>query len=128
MIRKPETEPTKAELKILEILWKYGQSTVRFVNDKLNEERKVGYTTTLKIMQLMTEKKILKRNESKRSHIYIPLIKEKETREILLKGFLNSAFKGSAMKLVTQALGNYKPSKGEINKIRDLLDEIEGKK
>ena len=121
-------KPTEAELEILQVLWKFGPCTVRFVNDKLNEKKKVGYTTTLKIMQLMFEKKILKRDEKKRSHIYCPAVKEKDTQKLLLDRFLDTAFGGSAMKMVMQALGNHKTSKEEISLIRNFLDNLEGEK
>lgn len=121
-------KPTEAELEILQVLWKFGPCTVRFVNDKLNEKKKVGYTTTLKIMQLMFEKKILKRDEKKRSHIYRPAVKEKDTQKLLLDRFLDTAFGGSAMKMVMQALGNHKTSKEEISRIRNFLDNLEGEK
>ena len=121
-------KPTESELEILQILWKHGPCTVRFVNDLLNEKKKVGYTTTLKIMQLMLEKKILKRDEKKRSHFYRPAVKEKETQRLLLDRFLQTAFGGSAMKMVMQALGNHKTSKEEISQIRKFLDNLEGEK
>jgi len=121
-------KPTVAELEVLQILWKNGPSTVRFVNDKMNEKKRVGYTTTLKIMQLMFEKKILTRDENKRSHIYHPVIKENETQKLLLERFLDSAFSGSAAKMVMQTLGNHQASKEEISQIRKLLDSIEGEK
>lgn len=117
--------PTEAELEILQILWKHGPCTVRFVNDKLNEKKEVGYTTTLKIMQIMFEKNLLERDDSKRSHLYNPTLKENETQGLLLDKFLHSAFGGSAMKLVMQALGNHKASKEEISRIRDFLDNLE---
>lgn len=119
--------PTEAELEILQVLWKHGPCTVRFVNEKLNEKKEVGYTTTLKIMQIMFDKNILKRDESKRSHLYSPAVKESETQNILLDKFLRTAFAGSAMKLVMQALGNHKTSKEEISRIRDFLDNLESK-
>jgi len=118
--------PTEAELEILQILWKHGPCTVRFVNDQLNRKRTVGYTTTLKIMQLMFEKKLLERDETARSHLYLAVIKENETQGLLLDRFLETAFGGSALKLVMQALGNHKASKEEISQIRDLLDNLEG--
>ena len=118
--------PTEAELEILQILWKHGPCTVRFVNDQLNQKKTVGYTTTLKIMQLMFEKKLLERDESTRSHLYRATVKEKETQGLLLDRFLETAFGGSALKLVMQALGNHKASKEEISQIRDLLDNLEG--
>jgi len=121
-------KPTVAELEILQILWKNGPSTVRFVNEKMNEKKRVGYTTTLKIMQLMFEKKILIRDEKKRSHIYHPAIQENETQKFLLERFLESAFSGSAAKLVMQTLGHHRASKEEISQIRKLLDSIEGEK
>ena len=121
-------KPTVAELEILQILWKHGPSTVRHINDKLNEKKRVGYTTTLKIMQLMLEKKLLFRDEKERSHIYRPAIEENETQKFLLDGFLETAFGGSASKLVLQALGNHRASKEEIARIRELLDAIEGGK
>lgn len=122
------SKPTEAELEILQVLWKFGPCTVRFVNDKLSEKKKVGYTTTLKIMQLMFEKKILKRDEKKRSHIYRAAVKEKDTQRLLLDRFLDTAFGGSAMKMVMQALGNHKTSKEEISRIRHFLDNLEGEK
>ncbi|MGD2091134.1 MAG: BlaI/MecI/CopY family transcriptional regulator [Candidatus Aminicenantes bacterium] len=122
------TRPTEAELEILQILWKHGPCTVRFVNDQLNQQRTVGYTTTLKIMQLMFEKKLVKRDESTRSHLYRSVVKEKETQGLLLDRFLETAFGGSALKLVMQALGNHKASTEEISQIRDLLDNLEGAK
>lgn len=121
-------KPTESELEILQVLWQHGPGTVRFVNDKLNEKKKVGYTTTLKLMQLMVEKRILKRDEKTRSHLYRPAVKEKETQNLLLDRFLETAFGGSALKLVMQALGNHKTSKEEITRIRELLDSLEGEK
>lgn len=120
--------PTEAELDVLQILWKHGPCTVRFVNDQLNQKKNVGYTTTLKIMQLMFEKKLLERDESTRSHLYRTAVKEKETQGLLLDRFLETAFGGSALELVMQALGNHKASKEEISQIRDLLDHLEGVK
>jgi len=118
-------QPTAAELEILQILWKNGPSTVRFVNESLNSKKVVGYTTTLKMMQIMTEKKLLKRNSQSRSHIYRPAFAQQETQGQLLDSFLRNAFEGSASRLVMQALGKHKTSKEEINEIRELLDKIE---
>ena len=128
MKEKSVPKPTESELEILQVLWKHGPCTVRFVNDRLNEKKKVGYTTTLKIMQLMLEKKILKRDEKKRSHLYRPAVKEKETQRLLLDRFLQTAFGGSAMTMVMQALGNHKTSKEEITQIRKFLDNLKKKK
>ncbi|MCP5049123.1 MAG: BlaI/MecI/CopY family transcriptional regulator [bacterium] len=120
------SQPTESELEILQILWQEGPCTVRQVNDRLNERKKVGYTTTLKLMQIMVEKNILQRDQQQRSHLYRAAAEEKITRQQLLDRFLQTAFGGSAMNLVMQALGNHKASKEEISRIRELLDEIEG--
>ena len=128
MKKKSSPKPTEAELEILQILWDSGPSTVRFVNDKLNLKKEVGYTTTLKIMQIMTEKNLLSRDEENKSHIYSAVYKKDETQKVLLDKFLESTFGGSASKLVLQALGNRKTSKKEIEEIRKFLDEIEGGK
>ena len=121
-------KPTEAELKILQILWQHGPSSVRFVNDKLNEEKEVGYTTTLKIMQIMADKELVKRNTESRTHIYESLIEEDATQKQLLKKFVDATFRGSAMKLVMQALGNHEASEDELKKIKALIKKIESEK
>lgn len=126
MKKKKLSQPTEAELEILGILWENGPSTVRFINTQLNQTREVGYTTTLKTMQIMLEKGILHRDEGQRSHTYRSVIKETDTQQALMDKLLNTAFGGSAMKLVMQALGNHHASKEEISQIRELLDQIEG--
>jgi len=126
MTKKKVTQPTDAELEILQVLWRHGACTVRFVNDQLNQFKQAGYTTTLKLMQIMMEKGILSRDDGNRSHLYSAGITEQETQVQLLDRFLQSTFGGSAMKLVMQALGNHKASADEISKIRELLDQIEG--
>jgi len=100
---------------------------VRFVNDKLNENREVGYTTTLKIMQLMLEKGFVSRDDSSRSHIYKAKVNEQKMQGQLLKKFVNTAFRGSSIKLVMQALGNHKPSTEELDEIKELIKKIENK-
>ncbi len=119
------SKPTEAELGILQILWQHGASTVRFVNDKLNQKKKTGYTTSLKTMQIMHEKRLVKRNEENRTHIYEANVTEEDTQKQLLERFLDKTFKGSAMKMVMQALGNRKTSKKELDEIRNLLDKLE---
>ena len=126
MKKNKSPKPTEAELEILQILWENGPSTVRFINDVLNKKKSVGYTTTLKIMQIMSEKNLVKRDEENRSHIYTAAYKEDETQKVLLDKFLETAFGGSASKLVMQALGNRETSKREIEEIRKFLDKIEG--
>ena len=117
-------EPTKAELEILQVLWQYGPSTVRLVNDKLNEEKRtVQYTSTLKLMQIMVEKNMLTRDESQMKHIYMPVEEEQKTKSFLLELFVNSMFNGSASKLMMNLLGNKKASEDELSAIRDLLNK-----
>ena len=125
MKNKISVKPTDAELEILRILWESGPSTVRFVNEKQNEKKEVGYTTTLKIMQIMTEKKILERDASQRSHVYTTRLKETEIQNQLLDRLLETVFGGSASKLVMQALGRERASKDELKKIRNMLDKLE---
>lgn len=122
------SKPTDAELEILQILWQLEPASVRQINGILNEkaQKTVGYTTTLKMMQIMFAKKLLVRDESQRTHLYSSIVKEKETRTLLLDNFLDKAFGGSALKLVMQALGNKRTSVDEITKIRKFLDKIEG--
>lgn len=125
LMSKKVMKPTDAELEILQILWMMGPCTVRLVNDELNKNRKIGYTTTLKMMQIMLDKGMLSRNEENRSHLYSALLNEKDTQNLLLNRLVKSAFGGSALKLVVSALGNGKTSKTELAKIKDFIDAIE---
>jgi predicted transcriptional regulator len=119
-------EPTKSELEILQVLWEHGPATVRFVNDKLNEQKRaVQYTSTLKLMQIMAEKGILKRDESNMKHIYSPAMEEQKTKGFLLERFVDSMYNGSASSLMMQLLGNKKTSKKELQAIKDLLKKLE---
>lgn len=125
MKSKQWIKPTDAELEILQVLWSHGPCTVRFVNEHLNVKKRVGYTTTLKFMQIMTEKNMLGRNEKSRTHIYRPLIAKEETQNLLLDKFLLNAFGGSAMKLVMQALGNHQPTQEELDEIKAYIRKVE---
>jgi BlaI family penicillinase repressor len=118
-------KPTDSELEILQVLWQEGPCTVRQVNERLTENRDVGYTTTLKLMQIMYEKGLLTRLEEARSHVYEANVSEEETQSTLLERFVDTAFRGSASKLVMQALGNHKTTPAELDEIRKLLDQIE---
>ncbi|RFM28008.1 BlaI/MecI/CopY family transcriptional regulator [Deminuibacter soli] len=118
-------DPTKAELEILQVLWEHGASTVRFVNDQLNKQREVNYTSTLKLMQIMADKGILLRDESQMKHIYRVAQEEQQTKEHLLQKFVDAMYQGSASKLVMQLLGNKQTSDEEIQAIKDLLDKLE---
>ncbi len=128
MMSKNIEKPTEAELKILKVLWQVGPCTVRQVHEALSYDKDSGYTTTLKLMQIMTEKGLVRRNESSRTHIYEATVSEADTQKQLLHKFLETAFSGSASKLVMQALGNHRTSKEELEQIRQLLDKIEKEK
>jgi predicted transcriptional regulator len=119
-------KPTDAELEILQILWNLGSLTVRDINTFLSSKRDVGYTTTLKMLQIMHEKGLVVRDESARSHVYEAAVTEADTRGRLLDSFVESAFGGSSAHLVMQALGRRQPSRNELDQIRKLLDEMEG--
>lgn len=126
MANNQRVKPTESELEILQILWEHGPSTVRFVNEQQNKNKEAGYTTTLKIMQIMAGKNFIEADKTSRSHIYQPLLHEEDTQKQLLDKFLDTTFRGSAMKLVMQALGNHTTSEAELNQIRNLLDKLEG--
>ncbi len=115
-------KPTESELEILQILWQNGPSSVRFINEELAKHRDIGYTTTLKLMQIMFEKKLLSRTEEGRYHLYKAEIGEEATQINLLGKFVDATFRGSAMKLVMQALGNHDSSKEELEEIKRLID------
>lgn len=121
-------QPTEAELEILHILWEEGAQTVRSVNEALNETRDVGYTSTLKTMQLMTEKGLLERDTSRRSHVYSPLVEEEDTRQNLLQSFIHKAFRGSATEMILQALGQEDASPEELQEIKELIRKKEEEK
>ncbi len=117
---------TDSELEILEILWETGTATVRQVNKELELKGKnVGYTTTLKMMQIMTEKGLLDREMEGRTHVYRPLLQARAARNAMIDRVANAAFGGSAMKLVLQALGNHKATPDELREIKTLIAELE---
>lgn len=126
MARWTSPRPTDRELTILRILWDNGPSTVREVNEAMSKGRDTGYTTTLKLMQIMTEKGLLVRDESQRQHVYRPAFTEERTQKQLVGDLLDRAFSGSAEKLVMRALSAKKVSAKELARIRKLLDELEG--
>lgn len=117
--------PTDSELAILQVLWEQGPTTVRQVNEVLNQEREVGYTTTLKLMQIMAEKGLVSRNTDSRTHVYAAVLSEGEVQRNLLDKFVDTAFRGSAVKLVMQALGNHQTSKEELDAIKALIEAKE---
>lgn len=122
-----EGKPTESELEILSHLWQMKKATVREIHEKLAETKDTGYTTTLKIMQIMHSKGMLQRDEQNRTHVYYPAVDEKATQKNLVSSFMATAFGGSAKNLVMQALGQGNPSKEELDEIRAFLDRLEQK-
>ncbi|MHA4741693.1 BlaI/MecI/CopY family transcriptional regulator [Dyadobacter sp. MSC1_007] len=121
-------EPTKSELEILQVLWEFGPSTARFVNDHLNQHtRQVIYMSTLKLMQIMVEKGFLKKDESQMKHIYWAAQEESKTKSLLLDRVVDTIFNGSASNLMMQLLGNKKMSDQEMETFRELIKKIDEK-
>jgi BlaI family transcriptional regulator, penicillinase repressor len=120
--------PTDAELTILRALWQRGPSTVRQVQEALNQDRETGYTTVLKMLQIMTEKGLVERDESERTHVYQVKLTQEQTQQQLVGDLLEKAFGGSASQLVLQALAAKPASADELAQIRQLLNELEGGK
>ncbi len=119
-------KPTESELEILQVLWNKGTATVREVHETLAATKDAGYTTTLKLMQIMHEKGLVKRDDSIRTHIYQAAVNKEKTQKHLLGKMIDSLFGGSSTQLVLQALGNgeIKTSKEEIEQIQALLDNL----
>jgi predicted transcriptional regulator len=127
MMKKPgPLKPTDAELAILCVLWRHGPSTVRGVWDQIDPAQTTGYTTVLKMLQIMFEKGLVKRDETARSHVYEAAVSEERTQRQVFRHLLERFFGGSAPKLVMQALEVKKASRAELAEIRKLLDEMEG--
>ncbi len=126
MVEHHLPRPTDAELSILRVLWSLGPSTVRDVNEQLNRHAPTGYTTVLKLLQIMIEKGLVVRDETERAHIYEARLSEQKTQRQLLGDLADRAFGGSAAKLVMQALSGRKTSAEDLSAIRELLDRLEG--
>lgn len=120
-------KPTESELEILGILWERGASTVREVHEILEQSKEAGYTTTLKLMQIMHEKGILSRDASAKTHIYKASISRENTQQQLLNKMIDTVYNGSATQLVMQALGHHRSSQEELDQIRQYLNEMEKK-
>ncbi|NUR54074.1 MAG: BlaI/MecI/CopY family transcriptional regulator [Acidobacteria bacterium] len=126
--RVPTPRPTDAELSILRVLWERGPSTVRQVHDVLGRERPTAYTTALKLLQIMTEKGLVERDERDRTHVYRARLTEEQTQRQLVRDLLDRAFGGSAAKLVLQALASRRASPDELREIRRILDNARQEK
>jgi len=127
MKKEKPFQPTESELEILQVLWEKKEATVRQVHEVLENTKDIGYTTTLKTMQIMTEKGMLSRDTSSRTHIYMPLVSREQTQQQFLGKMIHGLFKGSTSRLVIGALDNDEVSGEEIKKIRDYLKQFEHK-
>jgi BlaI family transcriptional regulator, penicillinase repressor len=127
MSEQKKYNPTESELEILHILWEKGTATVRDIHEILEQTKETGYTTTLKLMQIMTEKGILERDVQNRTHIYRPLLSREKTQESFLNKMLNGLFKGSASRLVMGALDHKEISGEELQQIKAYLSQFENK-
>lgn len=127
MRKSQPPKPTSTELEILRVLWKRGPSTVREVHDVLSRTKPTGYTTVLKLLQIMTAKGSVTRNEDARAHVYAARQPEENTKRQLVGDLLQRAFSGSASQLMMHALAGKKTSAEEIEEIRRMLDEYEGR-
>ena len=124
----PPPRPTPAELEILRLLWENGPSTVREIQERMEEQRPTRYTTALKLLQIMTDKGLVRRDETARAHVYAAGAPEDQTQRQLVRDLLDRAFGGSATKLVMHALSARKTSREELARIREMLDRLEGGK
>ena len=121
-------KPTESEMEILQVLWEEGDSTVREVHEILSAKKESGYTTTLKLMQIMHDKGLLNRNDEARSHIYSAAVKKESMQKQVVNKMINGMFKGSPAKLIMHALGNHRASKEELAEIKKYLSELENKR
>ena len=127
MNQEPLQRPTVSELEILRVLWARGPSTVREVHEELSEKKALGYTTVLKLLQIMTAKGTVRRNEEQRAHVYEACQPATETKRQLVGDVLQRVFEGSASELMIHALEGRRTSKKELDELRRLLDEYEGR-
>jgi BlaI family transcriptional regulator, penicillinase repressor len=124
---KSPRRPTEAELELLRVLWERGPSTVREIHEAVRGAKETGYTTTLKILQRMTDKGLVRRDETRRSHVYSAVRRAEQTQRQLVRNLLRAAFGGAPAKLVVQALSEETVSADDLAEIRRLLDEIEAR-
>jgi predicted transcriptional regulator len=128
MPRPPATQPTEVELQILRILWELGPSGVRPIHARLEAEKGTNYSTTVKMLSVMLEKGLVTRDEAERPHVYRAAVSQDRARKKMLHELIDKLYDGSASSLVMHALSSQKASPDELNEIRRMLDELEGKK
>lgn len=127
MVKQNNLKPTESEMEILQILWAGGNCTVRDVHEILEKNKDAGYTTTLKLMQIMHEKGLVTRNTDAKTHVYTAAINQQATQQQFVNKMIENVFNGSAARMVMQALGNHKASANEIEQIKDYLKKLENK-
>jgi len=120
-----EIKPTESELEILQVIWKKGQCTVRDVHEELAKNKDAGYTTTLKLMQIMHDKGMVERDTTSKTHLYKALVTREQAQQTAIDKIISTVFKGSTSDLVIQALGHHRASKDEIDAIKDYLKQFE---
>ena len=120
-----EIKPTESELEILQVIWKMGQCTVRDVHEELAKNKDAGYTTTLKLMQIMHDKGMVERDTTSKTHLYKALVTREQAQQTAIDKIISTVFKGSTSDLVIQALGHHRASKDEIDAIKDYLKQFE---
>jgi len=123
--KEMEIKPTESELEILQVIWKKGQCTVRDVHDELSKNKDAGYTTTLKLMQIMHDKGMVERDTTSKTHLYKALVSREQAQQTAIDKIISTVFKGSTSDLVIQALGHHRASKDEIDAIKDYLKQFE---
>ena len=128
MIKTKISKPTESELEILAVLWDRKNASVRTVHEELSKTKDAGYTTTLKLMQIMFEKKLVTRDDSNKTHVYAPAVTKEKTQKQFLNRMIDGLFSGSSAELVMQALGHANTSNAELDKIQQLIDELKLKK
>jgi BlaI family transcriptional regulator, penicillinase repressor len=124
--KKNQSKPTAKELEILQIMWKNGPSSVKFVHIALGGDQANGYTTILKVLQIMHEKGLVTRQKAGKLHLYKAVVSKENTNQQLVHKMIETVFQGSSTQLVLSALGNGKSSKEELHEIRKYLDKLEG--
>ena len=120
-------KPTDSELEILNILWEKGHATVKEVNEEINKTKESGYTTTLKLLQIMHEKGLVSRYPTGKQHVYQAKIEEEKAQKDILNGFMHNLYRGNAMKMMMQILGNHNTTKVELEQLRQVIDDLEQK-
>lgn len=128
MLKNKIIKPTESELEILSVLWEKGNATVRTVHEELLKTKDAGYTTTLKLMQIMFEKNLVTRDSSSKTHIYTPAVTKEKTQNQFVNKMINSLFSGSTSQLVMHALGDNNASDAELEKIEQLIKVLKAQK